>query len=454
MMIFKKAIARRTFLRGVGTTLALPLLDSMIPALSASTAAQTPTRLGYVYVPVGRIMEDWTPKTVGAGYELTPTLKPLAAHRDQFLVLSGLNIKAADPRPGERGGTHARPSAAYLTGVHPAPNKNLGISVDQVIARETGKHTQLSSLELGLDPAEFAGGDEAAYSGYYRSTIAWRSETTPLPTENNPRKIFERLFGDSESTGAKEMMRRVKRQRSILDSVNNRVDRLMREVGASDRYKLAEYLDAIRDVERRIQVTEKSSAAGDGADGEDQISLVRPTGIPATYTEHARLVFDLLLLSYQTDMTRVFTFMMGHEGTNRTYREIGVNDGHHSLSHHKGSGEAIDLLRTIDKFQSTLFAEFLDKMKATKEGDGSLLDHSVILFGSALSDGNYHLHNDVPALLAGGGGGRINGGRHIRYDGEPFSNLHLTVLNLLGVSKESYIRTGSDGTGTLPGIIS
>jgi len=473
MIIIQKAISRRTVLRGIGTTLALPLLDAMVPAFAA-TMAKPRIRLGYVYVPVGRIMNKWTPAAVGSSFEMTPTLEPLTPFRDQLQVLSGLNIKAADPWPGERGGTHARPSAAYLTGVHPAPNQYLGVSVDQVVARQTGKHTQLASLELGLDPAEFAGGNEADYSGYYRSTLAWRSPTTPLPTENNPRKVFERLFGDTDSTDPAELRRRIKKERSILDSVTQRVARLMREIGSSDRYKLTEYLDAVRDVERRIQVAEKTTSSPIAWDpynphpemahlppevieertsSQGQLAMERPTGIPKTYKEHAELIFDLMVLAYQSDMTRVITFMMGHEGTNRTYREIGAQDGHHSMSHHRGIAEVIKKVAKIDLYQSQLFAYFVEKMRSTPDGDGSsLLDNSMIIYGSALSDGNTHWHNDVPTLLVGGGAGQIKGGRHLRYDGVPFSNLHLAVLDMLGVSSEGYIREDSDGTGKLPGL--
>ena len=454
MMIFKKAIPRRTFLRGAGTALALPMLDSMVPALAAAgnAAAKPPVRLGYVYVPVGRIMDKWLPKTEGSSYEMTPSLEPLAPFRDQFLVLSGLNIKAADPLPGERGGTHARPSAAYLTGVHPAPNKSLGISVDQVVARKTAKHTQLRSLELGLDPAEFAGGNEADYSGYYRSTISWAGPLTPLPTENNPRKVFERMFGDTDSTDPAALIRRIKKQGSILDSVTRRVARMMGAVGSSDRYKLTEYLEAIRDIERRIQVAEKTASSGEQDSAQDQPTMERPAGIPGTYAEHAKVIFDLMLLAYQTDLTRVITFMMGHEGTNRTYREIGAQDGHHSLSHHKQMAAPIATLEVIDHYQSELIAYFLEKMRSTPDGDGSLLDNSIIVSGSALSDGNLHWHNNVPTLLVGGGGGRIKGGRHIRYPELPFSNLHLAVLDMLRVSEEGYLREGSDATGKLEGL--
>jgi hypothetical protein len=448
MMNFQKSIPRRTFLRGVGTTLALPLLDSMVPAFAsaATGAATSPLRLCYIYVPVGRIMDRWTPKTLGANFEFTPTLAPLAPFRDQLLVVSGLNIKAADPLPGEGGGNHARPSAAYLTGVHPKPGANLGISVDQVIAKETAKHTQIASLELGIDPPEFNGGDEGAYSGYYRSTISWRGATTPLPTEHNPRKVFERMFGDSDSTDPAARMRRILRQRSVLDSVLARVSRLSREVGAGDRAKLDEYLEAVRDVERRIQVAETTSASS------EMPAMERPSGIPATYGEHATLMFDLQLLAFQTDLTRVITFMMGHEGTNRTYREVGARDGHHSLSHHKGQVEAIETVARIDLYQSKQFAYFLDKMRATRDGAGTLLDHSVVVYGSALSDGNAHYHNNVPILVAGNANGRVKGGRHVQYEGLPLSNLHMAILDMMSVSEQAYLSKDSDATGKLEGL--
>jgi hypothetical protein len=448
MMIFQKAIPRRTFLRGVGTTLALPFLDSMVPAFAATrnSAAASPLRLCYVYVPVGRIMDRWTPKALGAGFEITPTLAPLTPFRDHLLVVSGLNIKAATLRPGEGGGNHARPSAAFLTGVHPKPGANLGVSADQVVAKRTAQHTQIASLELGIDPPEFNGGDEGQYSGYYRSTISWRGPTTPLPTEHNPRKVFERLFGDSDSTDAAARARRIRKQRSILDSVMERVARLSRELDSGDRGKLNEYLEAVRDVERRIQVAESTSGSM------DLPAVTRPLGIPDLYSEHAQLMFDLQLLAFQTDLTRVITFMMGHEGTNRTYREIGAKDGHHSLSHHKGQVEAIETVSRIDLYQSEQFAYFLSKLQATREAEGTLLDHSVVVYGSALSDGNLHDHNNVPILVAGGGGGRLKGGRHVRYEGLPLSNLHLSVMDMMNVPEQEFLSDESDATGRLEGL--
>ena len=447
MTIFKKAIPRRTFLRGVGTALALPLLDSMVPAFAAKngTASKSPVRLGYIYTPNGRIMSQWTPAAVGADFEFSPSLMPLAPFREQLLVLSGLNIKAADARPGEPGGVHARPCASWLTGIHPKPGGSVGISVDQLVAKKYASQTQLASLELGLDSVDIVGGTDGSYAAYYLNTVSWRSGTTPLPVEINPRSVFERLFGDSDSTDTAARLARIQEDRSILDSVTRAVARLRRKVGTRDNSKITEYLDAVRDVERRIQMAEEQAASS-----REPVSMERPAGIPATFKEHIQLMFDLQILAYQTDMTRVVTFMMGREQTDRPYREIGVNDGHHPLSHHKNFPEMVAQVAKIDAHHSEMFAYFLEKMRSTPDGDGSLLDHAIIVYGSALSDGNAHLHNDIPVLLAGGGGSRIKGGRHIRYPGSPFSNLHVTIMDMLGVHVDEYLDSEySDATGKL-----
>ena len=449
MNIFKKALPRRTFLRGAGASLALPFLDAMIPAFAASGMADRPLRLGYIYLPVGRIMSNWTPTKAGADFELTASLQPLAAFRDQMLILSGLDIKAADLLPGERGGTHARPCAAYLTGVHPYDN-SVGISVDQVIAKESGKNTQLASLELGLDPAEWAGGSEVDYDGFYRSTISWRTPTTPLPTQDNPRKVFERLFGDTDSVDQQAMRSRIARQGSVLDSVTGRVNKLMARVNAGDRHKLEEYLDAVRDIERGIQVAESKTVSGGGV----ALDIKRPAGIPESYAEHAKIMFDLMYLAYQTDMTRIVSFMLGHEGTNRNYLELGAQDGHHSMSHHKGNASAIELLKKVDRHQSELLADFLAKMRATKDGDGNLLDNTLLIAGSSLSDANLHDHNSVPIAIFGGAQGKIKGGRHVVYKGDPLSNLHLAVMDMFGAPTEEFLSgKTSDATGILKGLV-
>jgi hypothetical protein len=448
MMIFKKAIPRRTFLQGAGTTLALPLLDAMIPAFArgADTGVQPVTRLSTVFVPNGRIMNKWTPSGEGANFQLGPTLEPLSPFQDKLLVLSGLNIKAADAVGKEPGGVHARPAAAFLTGIHPKPGGAVGISMDQIVAKEYAKETQLGSLELGVDSPEIAS-DDGAYSAYYMNTISWRTGVSPLPMEINPRSVFERMFGDSDSTSAAERVRRVARQRSIIDSVNEGVARLTKGVGSSDRAKINEYLSAIRDIERRIQVAENTS---DSMATSEQEAMERPVGIPTTFADHAKLMFDLQVVAFQSDMTRVTTFMMGREQTDRSYREIGVPDGHHPLSHHKEVAEVMDQVAQIDRHHTEVFSYYLNKLRNTQDGNGSLLDHSIVLFGSSLSDANYHIHNDVPIVVAGGGSGQINSGRHLKYNGDPLSNLHLAVLDMLKVPAAEFLDNEySDVTGKL-----
>jgi uncharacterized protein DUF1552 len=451
MMIFKKAIPRRTFLKGVGTTLALPLLDSMVPAFAATSdpGKQTVRRLSTVFVPNGRIMKQWTPVEDGASFKLMPTMEPLAPFRDRMTVVSGLNIKAADAIGNEPGGVHARPCGAFLTGIHPKPGGALGISMDQVAARVFGKQTQLASLELGLDSPE-AAGDDGSYAAYYMNTISWRSGTTPLPMEINPRSVFERMFGDSDTTDPAERARRIAAQRSVLDSITEGVSRLLGGVGTTDRVKLAEYLEAIRDIERRIQVAENESKAETAATSSAEAHMERPVGVPAVYSEHAKLMFDLQVVAFQSDLTRVISFMMGREQTDRPFREIGIGDGHHPLSHHKEVPETIALVAQIDLFQAKLFSYFLEKMRNTPDGDGSLLDHSVILYGSSLSDGNFHIHNNIPIMLMGGASGRLKGDRHLRFDGAPLSNLHLSILDMLEVPAEGFLDSKfSDATGKL-----
>jgi uncharacterized protein DUF1552 len=445
MMNFKKAIPRRTFLRGVGATIALPLLDGMIPAFAAGNdaAGQPALRLLFMYGPNGRIMKYWEPDATGAAYELPQTLAPLAAYRDRFLVLSGLNIKAADPIGAEPGGNHARPCAAFLTGIHPKPSKAVGISADQVAARELAKHTQLGSLELSLESSDELGAADGAYSDAYTKTISWRSPTTPLPMESNPRKVFERLLGDTSNTDAAARLRQVRRSRSILDFVSDDVSRLSTDLGPNDRRKLDEYLDAVRDIERRIQIAEEQSSR-------ELPTMDRPVGVPPTKTEHAELMFDLMLLAYRGDLTRVISFMWGREQGDPAYRELGIRDGHHSLSHHSGNADAIAACAKIDEHHSKLFAKLLERLQAAPDGTGSLLDHSIILYGSGLSDGNAHTHHDVPMLLAGGGDGQIKGGRHVHYDGVPMSNLLLTSLDMAKVPVEGYLDPKySDATGEL-----
>jgi len=433
MMIFKKAIPRRTVLRGMGATLALPLLDAMVPAFAATrqTAARAIPRLSTVYLPNGRIMDRWTPATDGAGFELTPILEPLAPFRDRMLVLSGLNHEAGRALPGEAAGDHARAGATYLTGVHPRQTEGAdvraGVSADQIAARELGKHTQLASLELGVDASELLGQCEAGYTCAYMNTISWRTETTPAPMEHRPRVVFERLFGDSDSTDPAVRLRRIQKDRSILDSVMSKATYLMTGLDTSDRARFTQYLDAIRDVERRIQLAEEQSSR-------ELPAVERPAGVPETFLEHAKLMFDLQVLAFQTDMTRVITFMLGREFGGRPYPEIGIPEGHHGLTHHQYKQDKIDKVIQINIYQTKAFAYFLEKLKSTPDGDGSLLDQMVILYGGSLSDGNLHLHENLPNVLLGGAAGRLKGGRHLRYKPDtPMTNLLLTVLDKIGV---------------------
>jgi hypothetical protein len=405
----------------------------MIPALGrAGEATKSPTRLAFLYVPNGIMMDRWTPQEEGSGFNFTPTLEPLEPFKDRLLVLSRLAHMEALALPGENGGDHARASSSFLTCVHAKKTEGAeiqaGVSVDQIAARQLGKYTQLASLELSLDATEIIGECESGYSCAYANTLSWRTPTTPIPMENHPRAVFENLFGDNNSTDPKMRMAQIKSDRSILDFISEGVNGLVGTLGPSDRGKINDYLDAIRDVERRIQLAEQQSSR--------QLPVVdRPIGIPATYKDHAELMYDLLVLAYQCDLTRVTTFMMGHEQTNRAYPEIGIPDAHHSLSHHGGSREKIAKLYQINIYHSKLLAAFLEKLRSTPDGDGSLLDHAIILYGSGLSDGNMHTHDNLPVLLAGGGSGQIKGGRHIRYpERASMKNLYATLLNMMSVS--------------------
>ena len=445
MIITKRHLPRRTFLRGLGVTLALPMLDSMVPAFGGAhaKAAQMIRRLGIVYTPNGIFMPNWTPAIENGPLEITPTLQPLAPFRDRMLMVSGLCSEEGIARPGEGAGDHARAAGAFLTGVHPKKTEGhdirAGISMDQIAARTLGEETQLASLELSLESAERAGSCDPWYSCAYANTLCWSSDTTPLPMASNPRSVFERLFGTSGTTDPAAWLAARQHDRSLLDMVAAKVGRLKSELGPRDRVKLNEYLEAVRDVERRIQKAEQQTAR-------ELPAVVQPAGVPDTFHEHAKLMFDLQVLAYQADLTRVITFMVGQETSVRAYPEIGVPDAHHALSHHGGDDALIEKLKKVDAHLATMFAHYVDRLASTPDGDGTLLDSVMILYGSGMSDGNRHNHHDLPALLVGGGGGTIDGGRHVRVAPDtPNTNLFLTILDRLGVPVEAL----GDSTGKL-----
>jgi uncharacterized protein DUF1552 len=434
MIITQKAIPRRTLLKGVGATLALPFLDAMVPALAAPSATKAPNRLAVVYLPNGVMMNDWTPEKEGKDYELKRILQPLAPFKDKMLILSGLALMPARAQTGENGGDHARGGTAYLTGIHPRKTEGAdteaGISMDQIAANEIGKHTQFASLEVCVDSPELLGQCEAGYTCAYMNSICWRNETTAMPMENRPRQLFERIFGDSDSTDPKVRLRRIQQDKSILDSVSEKANKLRIKVGANDQTKINEYLDAVRDVERRVQTAEEQS-------DRELPHLTRPTGIPDTFTDHAKLMFDLQVLALQTDLTRVATFMMGREFTFRTFREIGIPDGYHSLTHHMYNPEKMEKVVAIQTYHAKHFAYYLDKLNKTQDGDGSLLDHMTVLYGGGISDGNSHLHDNLATVVVGGASGQWKGGRHVRVTKDmPLSNLLLGMLGTVGIEEK------------------
>jgi hypothetical protein len=441
MIITKKVISRRAMLHGMGSMLALPLLDAMVPALEAKSAQSGKPihRFGVMYIPNGMIMNKWTPVLDGTAYELSPTLSSLAPFRDQLLVLSSL---ACVPTPGRPGGAHAKATTRFLTDISPPTSEtwlDAGISVDQILAQETGKHTQLASLELAIENGETAGACDVGFACAYTNTISWKTANTPLFTQNNPRAVFERLFGDTGNTDPKARLARIRQQRSVLDSLTQEVAHLQGNLGSADRQKLTEYLESIRDVERRIQLAEEQN--------DQNLPVVgHPTGIPATYDEHVKLMCDLQVLAYQCDLTRVITLMLGREFSGVTYPQVGVPDAHHPITHHAGEAEKIAKVEKINAYHVTQFAYLLDKMRSTRDGDGTLLDHATLMYGTGMGECNAHDPRNIPLILAGGGAGTLKGGRHIRYPKEtPLANLHLTLLDNFGVNRD---RIG-DSTGRL-----
>ena len=450
MIISKKSLPRRTFLRGIGVTLALPLLDAMVPALSAraKTAARPATRLGFFYIPNGTIAEMWVPKTVGGLDELSPILSPLEPVKDYVNVLSGLAHMEADSR-GDGNGDHARGTAVWLTGVHAydrdrsgAAAVTLATSVDQIAAAHLGQGSRLPSLELALEnPTQIACDSEDCF---FSNTISWKTPTTPLPMESHPRVVFDRLFGDGGT--AAQRMAQAQKTGSILDSVTQEAIGLQRSLGSSDRRKLTQYLEAVREVEERIQITEHRAA-------ESELSLPdRPVDIPETFEEHAKMMLDLQVLAYQTDITRIMTMLLGREGSTRTFENIGVPEQHHSCSHHINNPKLIARKAKIDQYHIQFFGYFLKRLRDTDDGDGSLLDHSMILYGGGLGNGNVHDHFNLPCLLAGGASGNLKGGRHLAYpvaEKTPMANLLLTMLDKVGIPTPEKI---GDSTGHLQGV--
>jgi len=431
MIITKKALPRRTFLQGVGATLALPLLDAMVPAMTAlaSTPGDPVRRLGFVYMPMGSDIRRWTPPGEGNLEELSPTLSSLAAVRDQLTVITNLELKNAYP------GTHATSNAAFLSAAKAKWTEStdyyLGTTADQIAAKQIGQETQLPSLELAMDLLATVGQCDNGFACVYQNNLSWSSPTTPLPAEAHPRIVFERLFGEGGSTS--DRREALRERASLLDWVRDDISRLQNQLGPDDRRKVEQYLDSVREVERRIQKAEAETADNRLPD------LDRPAGVPAAYSDHARLMFDLQVLAFQGDVTRVITFQLARETSNRTYPEIGVSDPHHPLTHHGGDEEKIAKMAKINAFHVSLFAYYLEKLKATREGNGTLLDHSLLLYGSGMGNPNVHDHVNLPILVAGGGAGRHKGGRHIQYaEPKPLANLHLTLLEKAGVRLDSF----------------
>jgi hypothetical protein len=446
MIIAKKAISRRTVLRGLGTAVALPLLDAMVPALTAAqkTPATAVRRFGVVYHPNGVIYDKWLPKGAGTNFELSPVLTPLEPFRDKLVVVTGLYSDQAEAL-GDGGGDHSRASGTYLTGVHVKRSDTVveaGISMDQIAAKEFERETQLSSLQLTVDDASLVGACDVGYSCAYSSTLSWLTPTLPLMAENNPRVVFERLFGANDSTDARLRAGRLAQDRSILDSITDRVKSLQKSLGASDNRKVSDYLESLRDVERRIQKAEEQSAQNTA----NVPSVERPVGIPDSFERHVGLLYDLQLLAFQSDLTRVTTFMYGREQNGRPYPQIGVPEPHHPLTHHQDLPEKMEKCAKIQTYHVKLFADYLEKLRSTPDGDGSLLDHVILLYGGGISHSDRHTHGPLPTLVLGGGSGTIKGGRHLVYpEHTPLTNLQLTLLSNLGVPAEKL----GDSTGHL-----
>jgi hypothetical protein len=440
-VITGKHLSRRTVLRGLGAAIALPMLDAMSPALAAPAAKKAPLRLSFVYVPNGIVMKEWTPAAAGKEFELPRTLQPLASFRQEMLVLSGLDAHNGNAL-GDGPGDHARAAASFLTGVHCRKTAGAdiqnGVSADQVAALAMEGRTRLPSIELGCEDSRTVGDCDSGYSCAYTNSISWRGPATPMPPEINPRLMFERLFGADAGLDPQTRAQRRLYRRSILDLAREDTLRLLGTLGHADRRKLDEYLTGVREIEQRIQSAEKESHPYTPA-------IEQPAGIPPEFSEYVKLMYDLQVAAFQADVTRVATMMVGREGSGRVYPEIGVPDSHHPLTHHRGNPEWIEKVTKINRFHVELFAYFLGKLKSTPDGDGTLLDHSMIVYGSGLSDGNRHTHEDLPILLAGRGGA-LRPGRHlISPPGTRATNLYLALLDRMGAHPKSL----GDSTGEI-----
>jgi hypothetical protein len=445
MIVTRKHLPRRTVLKGLGAAIALPALDAMTPALAALGRAQSkaPVRLAFIYVPNGIIMDQWKPKGTGKDFEWTRILKPLEPLRDELFVLSGLDDHNGNAL-GDGPGDHARAGASFLTGVHckktAGADIQAGVSADQVAAQMIGAQTRFPSLELGCEDSRTVGNCDSGYSCAYTNSVSWRTPTTPMPPEINPRLAFERLFGSEDfSLDPQTRARRAQYRKSILDTVREETRKLVGTLGPTDRRKMDEYLQAVREIEQRIERAEKDNRAVDP-------TMEKPAGIPIDFTEYLKLMFDLQATAFQADLTRVSTLMVGREGSMRVYPEIGIPDPHHPLTHHRNNADWIEKVTKINCLHTEMFASFLAKLKSTPDGDGTLLDHSLIVYGSGLADGNRHTHEDLPVLLAGRGDGSLKTGRHLVYPpGTPMTNLYLMLLDRLGVPPEKI----GDSTGSV-----
>jgi hypothetical protein len=447
LIVTKRTLPRRTLLRGAGACIALPLLDAMVPAFAQSSAPKA-KRVGFIYIPNGVArnfdgIDFWTPKTAGKNFELSRIMTPLAPYKDVLTAVSGLAHHQADAQDDGANGDHTRATSSWLSGARAKRTEGAdvenGITADQLVANVIGRETPLPSLELAIDLNFLSGQCENSYACIYMNPIAWADLTSPLPTENNPRIVFERLFGNGGTTAQRVAL--AQENRSILDSVTDDYSRLARTLGPTDRTQVDSYLESVREVERRIAAVEH---LGDDA---GLPALERPRGIPENFGDHVRLMYELQWLAFQADLTRVVTFMLGRELNFRTYPVIGFNEGHHGVSHHGDRPEQIEKLAKLNTYHTELFAEFLAKLKGTPDGDGTLLDHSLFLYGASLSNPNLHAHYDLPLTLVGGAGGALEGDRHLVFPPEtPMTNLLLSILDKVGVPTESL----GDSTGPLP----